>query len=638
MSREYRNDGRDQISIENTRDIYIGDQRSRTRPDKETKWLRAFEKEITGRLTTSLHNQILINLGKEIDLDQVRRLWDMEVKSGQVTEAIAPDTEILSVFDQVDIQGKLLMLGKPGAGKTTTLLELAKSLVTKAIDDPIAPMPILLNLSSWKDPRQSIRDWAIAELSTKGVGSKISAKWLDDQKLLPLLDGLDEVRSDLQAACVSAINLFMTGEGKPEAIVVCSRREEYELYPEKLDLNGAIYLQELSDAQIEAYLEKVDRLSLWEVLGADADLLELVRQPLLLSITLIAYRKELAERWQALQTTQARLEFLLDAYVGRMLHRTINSRMYTSEKEPTAKQTRQWLVRLAKQLHLESETEFLVERIQPSWLTNILQKWNYKLTLSLVFGFTSSLVTASIGLLLNGITSSLIKVSVQISDGKVTKTELRDAVQIGWSWEKIEPTIVISCLLFGLALGAFIGLFIESRRIKAIEALKYSWEQTRNVFVSGLFLSGFCPFLFPLIILFISSLLSIKVDSVTIQKTPNQGIHRSATNAGISLAVSGLISGICGAAIFGLHDALVSLLVGGLCLLVGGLFSGLDNGGCACIQHLSLRLVLFLSRAIPWDYARFLNYATERMFLQRVGGRYRFIHKLLQEHMAKMGE
>ncbi len=33
---------------------------------------------------------------------------------------------------------------------------------------------------------------------------------------------------------------------------------------------------------------------------------------------------------------------------------------------------------------------------------------------------------------------------------------------------------------------------------------------------------------------------------------------------------------------------------------------------------------------------RFLNSATERMFLQRIGGRYRFIHKLLQEHFAKM--
>ncbi|MHC5674647.1 hypothetical protein [Nostoc sp.] len=38
----------------------------------------------------------------------------------------------------------------------------------------------------------------------------------------------------------------------------------------------------------------------------------------------------------------------------------------------------------------------------------------------------------------------------------------------------------------------------------------------------------------------------------------------------------------------------------------------------------------------PGTGARFLNYCTDRLFLQRVGGRYRFIHKLLQDHFAQM--
>jgi hypothetical protein len=40
---------------------------------------------------------------------------------------------------------------------------------------------------------------------------------------------------------------------------------------------------------------------------------------------------------------------------------------------------------------------------------------------------------------------------------------------------------------------------------------------------------------------------------------------------------------------------------------------------------------------IPWNYARFLDYATERIFLQKVGG-YIFIHRLLLEHFAQMGK
>ena len=62
----------------------------------------------------------------------------------------------------------------------------------------------------------------------------------------------------------------------------------------------------------------------------------------------------------------------------------------------------------------------------------------------------------------------------------------------------------------------------------------------------------------------------------------------------------------------------------------------LQGGGFACIQHLALRLVLWSNGCIPWNYARFLNYATERMFLQKVGGRYLFIHDFLREHFSDM--
>lgn len=60
-------------------------------------------------------------------------------------------------------------------------------------------------------------------------------------------------------------------------------------------------------------------------------------------------------------------------------------------------------------------------------------------------------------------------------------------------------------------------------------------------------------------------------------------------------------------------------------------------GGCkACIKHFALRLILYRNNYIPWNYARFLDYATERIFLQKVGGGYIFIHRMLMEHFAQM--
>jgi hypothetical protein len=63
-----------------------------------------------------------------------------------------------------------------------------------------------------------------------------------------------------------------------------------------------------------------------------------------------------------------------------------------------------------------------------------------------------------------------------------------------------------------------------------------------------------------------------------------------------------------------------------------GLMSGLFSGGLPCIQHGVLRLLLWRQNVIPWNYAKFLEYAHNIGLLQQVGGRYRFVHELLREH------
>lgn len=648
MSRRYENKGRDLIPIETVQgNVYVGDARSRKRSDREMVWLKAFEKEVEGRLATSLHHHILINLSKESQPDQVHRLWDMEVKSGQITETIPPETEILTVFDRPEIAGKLLILGKPGSGKTTTLLELARALVRKAIDDPSEPMPFLLNLSSWKDPKQSIKDWAIAELTTRGIGSKLGKKWIEDQKLLPLFDGLDEVRSDLQPACVSAINQFLSSEEQPRSIIVCSRHEEYELYAEKLNLNGAIYLQELSDVQIQAYLQQVDRPSLWQDLSKDQELLALIRQPLLLSITLIAYQENLANQWQALQTTEERIQFLLNVYVQRMQSRDVPSRIYAGKKEPTPAQIQQWLSFLAKQLRKEATTEFMVEKIQPSWLSNRRQKWFYGVFASLLYGLALSI---GFGLIWSLYFSFIVGVIAVFIDR--VNTPIKTINHLKWSWKAFRagllPNLKLS-LITGIILGllTFFLVFPDLQiELKVIFG-----------FLVGLFFGAVMGLLSTLFYGLAGS------NEIETRLIPNQGIWQTLRNALlVGLSATGLVFLLCFVALVSIgfprnfdlnistfsaswgalvQDSMRFDLVGWLSLFLGlgvGILSALVVGGKSCIQHFSLRLVLFLSDRIPWNYARFLNYATDRMFLQRIGGRYRFIHKLLQDYFAQIDE
>ena len=71
-------------------------------------------------------------------------------------------------------------------------------------------------------------------------------------------------------------------------------------------------------------------------------------------------------------------------------------------------------------------------------------------------------------------------------------------------------------------------------------------------------------------------------------------------------------------------------------MLLSRLIGGLITGGSACLRHFLLRLLLYRLGYAPWNYARFLDYATERLFLQKVGGGYIFIHRMLLEHFAQM--
>jgi NACHT domain len=137
-------------------------------------------------------------------------------------------------------------------------------------------------------------------------------------------------------------------------------------------------------------------------------------------------------------------------------------------------------------------------------------------------------------------------------------------------------------------------------------------------------------------------------------KITNQGIWNSVINSINLVTVGGLIGALISVVvwifahiypgiIWWVHygndpfsDGLVfSLVVGSIIGLINGLIGG-DNSGLVCIKHFVLRVILCRSGNIPWDYARFLDYATERILLRKVSGSYIFIHRLLLEHFAQM--
>jgi hypothetical protein len=153
----------------------------------------------------------------------------------------------------------------------------------------------------------------------------------------------------------------------------------------------------------------------------------------------------------------------------------------------------------------------------------------------------------------------------------------------------------------------------------------------------GIFTGGFLGALFGM-------LHGLTGPDVQRRTTPNQGIRQSAGNVAMFALVGALIVGVP----YGLMNLTIAAgmtrvgpsawdwvnLVAVPAVLFG--LMGALVPGSACVQHFTLRFVFWCFGLGPLRYVRFLNSATERMLLQRIGGRYRFIHGLLREHFAAM--
>ncbi len=99
----------------------------------------------------------------------------------------------------------------------------------------------------------------------------------------------------------------------------------------------------------------------------------------------------------------------------------------------------------------------------------------------------------------------------------------------------------------------------------------------------------------------------------------NQGIR----NSGLNTLYVGFISML-------LFGPLIGLLTG----LFFGFTVGLVYDGEAYLKHYILRYLLWRSGVMPYHFVHFLEEASERILLQKVGGGYRFIHPLFLDYFA----
>ncbi|MEO0687264.1 MAG: NACHT domain-containing protein, partial [Cyanobacteria bacterium J06649_11] len=212
---------------------------------------------IDGVLDKSLHAQFLIELGLEIRNQHIQNpLENFDKFITDQSKKLPGGTTASSLFEDMGDGRTLLILGEPGAGKTVTLLKLAESLILRAEQNISLPIPVIMNLSSWSKFRRPIDEWLVQELyEIYNISKSLGADWIKGEKMLLLLDGLDEVDSQYRNECVKSINCFIQEHGFTE-IVICSRIQDYERLDDRLKLQNAIYVKPLTRQQIDHFLKK----------------------------------------------------------------------------------------------------------------------------------------------------------------------------------------------------------------------------------------------------------------------------------------------------------------------------------------------------------------------------------------------
>ncbi len=637
--------------------------------------LRAIENAyIEGQLKHSLFDAAKTELGMVAQQDAVEGgeyPWKLIVhQPGQAWQALQPGTRILNVFDA--LAGSVLILGAPGSGKTTTLLELTKDLLARAKADPTTPIPVILNLPTWITKQEPLEQWLVDQLRNPTLPYRMSKKyvqaWVEHDKLLLLLDGLDEIQDiSMRTACVEAINTFRREHAMN--IVVCCRTNDYKVLQSRLQLRGAIELQPLTLQQVDKYLQRAGKKfpSLRDLrravqhLDTLSELRELMQTPVMLNIVCLTFKDKPIAEVRITGSGKQLYNQIFDFYVQTMLKER-------GTKEYSEKQIRHWLAKLAQQRQPYGQAPFYVEQMQPyEWLPSRVQD----LLWLMIVGLMGGLVAGLGGWLVHGPIDSLVwLLDLWLVRGMPYwhAVELMEEV-----WERLPEDLWLE-LVYGLIGGMLLVGRASMEGISSAEVLHWNWKDLVFYLVFGL-VAGLGGWLvFGLVVEMLGGLLEDLQErlpgllgimlgwllvsprgglreGLTLGLTlglgtwllegglqgresetkfvPNQGVWRSLHNGlvvGVVIVLLGVLLGVLSGGVsfglsFGLDFGLLGMLVFGLHVF---------------IMHFILRLLLYWNNYLPWRYVRFLDYTAHCIFLHKVYGGYIFIHGLLLDYFAEL--
>ncbi|OKH52868.1 hypothetical protein NIES2101_13400 [Calothrix sp. HK-06] len=241
--------------------------------------------KITGRKRASIE-ELIENVSRE-DVDRF--------SLGRVSEKRVPGLEAVTKYS------KLMILGKPGAGKTTFLKHLAYSCIKGKFQKN--RIPLFITLKDFAEaPNQPNLFRYLNQIFVKyNITTKTNTainsveQLLKQGKLLVLLDGLDEVRETDSARVLNQIQDFTNDYPVNQFVITCriaAREYTFEQFTE-------VEVADFNDEQIESFSKKwftakedtVKATKFVEKLQEDKPIRELATNPLLLTLLCLVFEE-----------------------------------------------------------------------------------------------------------------------------------------------------------------------------------------------------------------------------------------------------------------------------------------------------------------------------------------------------------
>ncbi|MFF4715056.1 helix-turn-helix domain-containing protein [Streptomyces eurythermus] len=575
--------------------------------------------------------------------------------------------------------GRLVVLGRSGSGKTVLTLRFVLDHLRSRT--PAEPVPVIFSIGAWDPTAVTLRDWLAEQLTRDHPGTaapgpgkvSLASALVDSGRVLPVLDGFDEMADGLRRPALEALNATTL------PLVLTSRPAEYAAAVEETDVLTSAAPIELTDLTLDDlnhYLPRTTRKTdrsdpaagAWQPVleklrepspdGSPAPLATVLSTPLMVALARTVYSDTPGHDPAELLDTELfpgvkeLEEHLLDNFLP-----TVYRRSRPGERGWDPERVERWLGHLARHL-TELRTPDLAWWRLGHGLRSSTRTLVTALVTALVIGLVDGAMAAAFsgspaGGVLDGTIVGLLAgllfglvhwftYTVTGKDVQPSAVRLRIRGRPGTTTWRTGSRLVIGTLggaFFGFAYGFVVGLLRAlGRHAGAASALETGLI---DAIVFGLVFGGAAGLSFCLLGLLETpldivsavspgSVLRAHRRTVLVQLCFWAPVFGAAVGLGAGVVVD-LLQGHLGRLV---TDPMASLMLGTISGLGGalGYTLTLTAWGQWCLLA---RIWLPLTGRLPWATAAFLDDAYQRGVLRQAGAVYQFRHARLQSRLAQ---